>query len=173
MGPILSRIDAARFAIYTLNMRLTIALAAALSLMSACSSSGGCGGGPDKKNDSGQMGGMSGGGSGRGNGTLGEAVSFQGMGKKSSVAPYAAAGAPQTVLCGGFSNLVMDCTKDPLFEEIRKKCCPTGQIEQCAAVPGGARLVARHCAPPAAAPAAAPAPAPAPAASTAAAPSPR
>jgi hypothetical protein len=143
-----------------------LAIAAALAFLGACSSGGsGCGGDAGEKKSSGESTGMSGGG-GAPSGGLGEAVSFQGLGKKkdppppeqpaqaaaspggaapASAAAPAAASAPQAVICGGFPNLPADCSKDPAFDAIKKKCCPTGQVEACQGIPGGARLIGRSC----------------------------
>jgi hypothetical protein len=149
-------------------MRRGLLIAAALAFLGACSSGdGGCGA-PDKKEDTGQSTGMSGGGGGGGGG-LGETVSFQGMGKKQApppaqgAAPAQAAAAPaaktsapaagaasgasssQSVICGGFKDLPSDCFKSPLYPAIKKKCCASGQVERCEAIPGGARLIGKGC----------------------------
>jgi hypothetical protein len=80
------------------------------------------------------------------------------MGKKASSDPAQAAAAalggsgtsapadpPQSVICGGFPNLLDDCRTDPLFEQVKKKCCPSGTVVQCQAIPGGARLTGHGC----------------------------
>lgn len=142
-------------------------MAAALALLGACSSGdSGCGG-SDKKESNGEASSMPGGG-GTGGGGLGEPVSFQGVGKKdappppqqapasaspapapapaSSSQPNAASqDGPQSVICGGFPDLPADCFKDPAYPKIKAKCCPSGQVEQCRGIPGGARLIGRAC----------------------------
>lgn len=142
-----------------------LAFAAALAFLGACSSGGGgCDGGPPKQGngESTSMGGAS----GVSKGGLGEPVSFQGIGpggKKEETPPaqpparQAAASSSgghsqsladngsQSVVCGGFPNLPPDCSKDPAFDAIKKKCCPAGQVEQCQGIPGGARLIGRAC----------------------------
>lgn len=150
-------------------MRGFLLIAAAAALLGACDSSG-CGGAPEKQS-SGESTSMSGGGGGHGGG-LGEAVSFQGIGKKQDPPPAngtaqpqqaaqaAAPGSPaanaaaarssaQSVICGGFPDLPADCSKAPQFDAIKKKCCPTGQVETCQGIPGGARLVGQGCTAPA------------------------
>jgi hypothetical protein len=147
---------------------LALAFAAALFGALACDSGSGCDSG-DKKQGSGQSEGMSGGGGGSSHGGgLGETVSFQGLGKKDAPPPTqagaqaaaapaggsgAAAASPapasQSVLCGGFPNMPADCTTDPAFDAIKKKCCPTGQVLVCQGVPGGARLIGTNCTAPA------------------------
>jgi hypothetical protein len=151
---------------------LKIAAIGAVLLFAACGSGdSGCGG-SEKKDSGGESSSMPGGG-GTGGGGLGEPVSFQGVGKKqeppppqqapaSSAAPAegqaapassgggngggaAPADGPQSVICGGFPDLAADCFKDPDYEKIKKKCCPTGQVEQCQGIPGGARLIGRGC----------------------------
>ena len=146
------------------------ALAVALSLFGACSSGGGCDGG-EKKESSGEPASLPGGPSSHG-GTS-ETVSFQGLGKKTGGAPAAtdpqaaaaalsgeggkpapaavaavAPSAPQSVICGGFPYLAADCKTDPVYDQIVKKCCPTGQVDKCETIPGGARLTGRGCAAP-------------------------
>jgi len=150
-----------------------LAFAVILAFLGACSSGGGCdGGSPDNKPSSGSSGG-GGGGAGPAHGGTGESVSFQGLGRKTGGAPassdpQAAAaalngegakpapaavagntagsgGAPQSVICGGFPYLAADCKTDPVFEQIQKKCCPTGQVTKCEAIPGGARLTGTGC----------------------------
>lgn len=147
-------------------MRGLVLIAAAAAFLGACDSNG-CGGAPEKQS-SGESTSMSGGGGGHGG--LGEAVSFQGIGKKQDPPPAQAAGpaqasqaaAPgspaanaaaasaaasssQSVICGGFPGLPPDCSKAPEFDAIKKKCCPTGQVETCQGIPGGARLIGRGC----------------------------
>jgi hypothetical protein len=56
---------------------------------------------------------------------------------------------PQSVICGGFPNLPADCLRDPSFDAIKAKCCPTGFVEKCQGIPGGARLSGSGCAAPA------------------------
>ncbi|MDE2511845.1 MAG: hypothetical protein KGL74_12045 [Elusimicrobia bacterium] len=125
-------------------MRRTAAIAAVLALLGACTSSGGgCGGDDAKKTDTGQSTAMSGSGGGK-NGSLGEGVSFQGLGKKKPAATQMAA-VPQAVLCGGFPNLPTDCLHDPAITAIKTKCCPTGNITICEGIPGGARLTGTGC----------------------------
>jgi len=51
----------------------------------------------------------------------------------------------QTVICGGFPNLLADCKTDPAFPDVKKKCCPTGIVDQCSAIAGGARLIGHAC----------------------------
>jgi hypothetical protein len=137
-------------------MRRVLAIAGVLAFLGACTSGdSGCGGGGDKKAANGESSSMSGGGGGTGGGGLGEAVSFQGIGKKEAPPPpqqgaapaqaAAPADGPQSVICGGFPNLSADCSKDAAFDAIKKKCCPTGQVEQCQGIPGGARLIGRAC----------------------------
>jgi len=149
-----------------------LAFAVILSLLGACSSGGGCDGGTsDNKPSSGESSGAGGGGPSHG-GTS-ETVSFQGLGKKTGGAPASsdpqaaaaalsgeggkpapaavsghatAAAAPQSVICGGFPYLAADCKTDPVFDQIVKKCCPTGQVPKCEAIPGGARLTGAGCA---------------------------
>ncbi|MBI3566204.1 MAG: hypothetical protein HY079_13495 [Elusimicrobia bacterium] len=145
-------------------MRGLILIAAAAALLGACDSSG-CGGPPEKQS-SGESASMSGGGGSHGG--LGEAVSFQGIGKKQDPPPAngtgqpqqaAGAGSPaaqaaaapaaqasaQSVICGGFPGLPADCSKAPEFDAIKKKCCPTGQVQACQGIPGGARLIGQGC----------------------------
>lgn len=148
-------------------MHRWLALAAALAFLGACSGEGGgCG---EEKKPSSESSAPSAGGAATGGGGLGEPVSFQGTRAKDTPPPAqdqaptpaakpvpqaapaaapAAASAPQSgsVLCGGFPNLAADCSKDPSFDAIKKKCCPTGQVDQCQAIPGGARLIGRGCA---------------------------
>lgn len=145
-------------------MRRFLTIAAALALLGACSSGdSGCGA-PDKKEAGGESSSMPGGGGG-GRGGLGEAVSFQGIGRKEAPPPpqqgpaqapaaapasnASAGGGSQTVICGGFSDLPADCSKAPAFDAIKKKCCPAGQVEACQGIPGGARLTGRGCTAPA------------------------
>jgi len=106
------------------------------------------------------------GGGGGGRGGLGEPVSFQGIGRKDpppppqqgpAQAPAAApasgaaaadassAGGSQVVICGGFADQPADCLKSPAFDAIKKKCCPSGQVDACQGIPGGARLTGRGC----------------------------
>jgi hypothetical protein len=140
-----------------------LAVAVILSLLGACSSGGGCDGGNDNKQSSSSSGG-GGGGSGPSHGGTSETVSFQGLGKKTGGAPASSdpqaaaaalngdgskpapaavasntggAPAPQSVICGGFPYLAADCKTDPVFDQIQKKCCPTGQVTKCEAIPGG------------------------------------
>lgn len=146
-------------------MRLLL-VAGTLALLGACSSGGGCdGGGGEKKTPSGESTTLPGGASSHGGPS--ETVSFQGLGKKTGGDPQAAAAsaalggsgaapapaaaaaasdAPQSVICGGFPYLAADCKTDPVFDQILKKCCPTGQVDRCQAIPGGARLTGRRCA---------------------------
>ncbi len=143
-------------------MKKLLALGAVLAFLGACSgSSGGCGG-DAHKNDAGQSAPMAGG--GPSHGSLGEPVSFQGLGRKAPPPPPAAAqaaassspssapgatasgaGAEESVLCGGFPDLPADCKKSPLFKAIQAKCCPKGQVDRCQAMPGGARLFGHSC----------------------------
>jgi hypothetical protein len=163
-GPRVLRIDAERETIYTAGMNRLILIAVTLAFLGACSSGSGCDGGGDKKPSSGQSSSLSGGaGSSRG---TSETVSFQGLGRKAAgdpaqaaaSAPTAAAaaalgggGAPapaassQSVICGGFPYLAADCKTDPVYDQIVKKCCPAGQVDQCQAIPGGARLIGHGC----------------------------
>lgn len=146
-----------------------LAFAVVLALLGACSSGGGCdGGSPDNKPASGEPASLPGGPSSHGG--TGETVSFQGLGRKTGGAPAAtdpqaaaaalngeggkpapaavaaaAPSAPQSVICGGFPYLAADCKTDPVFEQIAKKCCPTGEVDKCEAIPGGARLTGRGC----------------------------
>ena len=148
-----------------------LAVAVILALLGACSSGGGCDGGSnDNKPSSSSSGG--GGGSGPSHGGTSETVSFQGLGKKTGGAPASSdpaaaaaalngdgtqpapaavaspaggAPAPQSVICGGFPYLAADCKTDPVFDQIQKKCCPTGQVLKCEAIPGGARLTGTGC----------------------------
>jgi hypothetical protein len=151
-----------------------------LGALWACSSGGGGCDGGNNAAPSGQSTGLSVGSGGTGG--TGEAVSFQGLGKKapgdapqsaekaktnalaaalggsgSNAAPGAAPAAPaaapagsgapiKSVICGGYPNLAADCTKDPAFSVIKKKCCPDGTVDRCQAVPGGARLIGKGCA---------------------------
>lgn len=153
-------------------MRRFLAAASVLILLGACTSGdSGCGGG-EKKESAGESSSMPGGG-GTGGGALGEPVSFQGMARKqeppapqqgaAQAAAPAAAGAAgaapasggadpapggsgsQTVICGGFPDLPADCSKAPAFDAIKKKCCPSGQVEACQGIPGGARLTGKGC----------------------------
>ncbi|HXS99353.1 MAG TPA: hypothetical protein VN915_01625 [Elusimicrobiota bacterium] len=149
-----------------------LAFAVIFSLLGACSSGGGCDGGTsdNKSSSSGSSGGAGGGGPSHG---TSETVSFQGLGKKTGGAPAssdpqaaaaalngeggkpapaavagnasATAAAPQSVICGGFPYLAADCKTDPVFEQIQKKCCLTGQVLKCEAIPGGARLTGTGC----------------------------
>jgi hypothetical protein len=63
-------------------------------------------------------------------------------------ASKAAAPDSQSVLCAGFPGLPDDCMESPQLVDVQKKCCPTGIVFACRAVPGGARLTARGCATP-------------------------
>lgn len=120
------------------------AIAALLALLGACTSGGsGCGGDDPKKTSTGQVTPMSGSGGGK-NGSLGEPVSFQGIGKKQAAAPRPAV-VPQAVLCGGFPNLPKDCLHDPAIDAIKAKCCPSGNVTICEGIPGGARLTGDGC----------------------------
>lgn len=147
-----------------------LAFAVILSLLGACSSGGGCdGGSPDSSQSSSGSSGGGGGGGGPSHGTS-ETVSFQGLGKKTGGAPAssdpaaaaaalngdgakpapaavaaAAPAKPQSVICGGFPYLAADCKTDPVFDQIQKKCCPTGTVDKCEAIPGGARLTGTGC----------------------------
>lgn len=145
-------------------MRGLILIAAAAAFLGACDSTG-CGGAPEKPS-SGESTSMSGGGGGS-HGGLGEAVSFQGIGKKQDPPPAGGAGqaqpaaaaspaaqaaaaasaaaSAQSVICGGFPGLPADCLKAPEFDAIKKKCCPTGQVQACQGIPGGARLIGQGC----------------------------
>lgn len=118
-------------------VRRLLMLAAAAAWLGACDSSG-CGA-PDDKPRGEPTSLPSGAG---GHGGLGEAVSFQGTGKKKDPPPAQAA---QRVICGGFPDLQADCSRDPRFDSIKKKCCPDGQVESCSAIPGGARLTGQGC----------------------------
>lgn len=159
-------------------MRRLFLIAASLAILGACSSGDSCGGSSSEKKTApapGETSGMSGGGGSHGG--LGEGVSFQGLGKKApapgvSAAANAATGAlggstaapgpaapSLNVICAGFPNLAQDCSTDPAFDAIKKKCCPTGQVDHCQSIPGGALLIGRGCSAPA--PAKAPAPTPA------------
>jgi hypothetical protein len=40
-----------------------------------------------------------------------------------------------------------DCLRDPSFNAIKAKCCPTGYVERCEGIPGGARLTGTGCTP--------------------------
>ncbi|MFI5348679.1 MAG: hypothetical protein ACHQ2Z_03975 [Elusimicrobiota bacterium] len=137
-------------------------IAGALAFLGACSSGGGCDGGEKKAAPAGESTSLPGGASSHG-GTS-ETVSFQGMGKKTGgTAAQAAAAAlggsgaaapadpPQSVICGGFPYLAADCKSDPLFAQVQKKCCPTGTVDTCQSIPGGARLIGHGCTPSAAA----------------------
>jgi hypothetical protein len=138
-------------------MNRLLLIAGTLAFLGACSSGGGCDGGEKKPAaPAGQATSLPG--RGPAHGGTSETVSFQGMGKKSSADPAqsaaaalggsaasAPAGPPQTVVCGGFANLAADCKSDPLFEQVQKKCCPTGTVDQCQAIPGGARLTGHGC----------------------------
>jgi hypothetical protein len=140
-------------------MRRLIVIAGTLALLGACSS-GGCDSSSNKPSGSASEPPSLGGGTSRG-GTS-ETVSFQGLGKSaapgqtpavSSAAAALGGSAPlpaQSVICGGFPNLAADCKTDPAFDALKKKCCPTGAIDQCTAIPGGARLLGHGCAAPAA-----------------------
>jgi hypothetical protein len=145
-------------------MRL-ILIASVLALFGACSSGGGCGGDDAKSSSSSGDSGGGGGGGGSSRGGTGESVSFQGLGKNPAPPPAngqkqavpgtnvaaaalggsAATSPPQSVICGGFPGLPPDCLKDPVFDAIKKKCCPTGQVDACHGIPGGARLTGRAC----------------------------
>ncbi|MFI5347807.1 MAG: hypothetical protein ACHQ51_15660 [Elusimicrobiota bacterium] len=141
-------------------MRRTALLTAILAFLGACSSGGsGCGEDP-KKTSGGQTTPMSGGSGGGRGGSLGEGVSFQGLTKKPAPAQQAASGqpapsasapaapsGPQAVICGGFPDLPGDCLRAPAFNAIKAKCCPTGYIERCQGIPGGARLTGSGCTP--------------------------
>jgi hypothetical protein len=160
-----ARIDAERKTNYTNPMRQIIAIAATLAFLGACSSGGGCDGSDGKSSSSsGQSSGGGGGGGGGGIHGTGEQVSFQGLGKNpapppangqakpapgTNAAAYALGGSQgtpaQTVICGGFPNMPADCSKDPAFDAIKQKCCPTGQVDQCQGIPGGARLIGHSC----------------------------
>ena len=135
-------------------MNRLLLLAGTLAFLGACSSGGGCDGGEKKAAPSGQSTSLPGGALNHAGPS--ETVSFQGMGKKGGTPAQAAAAAlgggaggpidpPQTVICGGFPNLAPDCKTDPLFEQVRTKCCPSGTVDQCQAIPGGARLIGRGC----------------------------
>jgi hypothetical protein len=148
-------------------------LAATLAFLGACSSGAGCdGGGGEKKTSNGESAGLPGGPSSHG---TGEAVSFQGLGKKTagqpaptgsaaktaaaasalggSNAPAPDAAGAQTVICGGFPYVAADCKTDPVYPQILKKCCPSGTVDKCQAIPGGARLIGQGCTAPADGPA--------------------
>lgn len=150
-------------------MHRLLALAVVFALLGACSSGGGCDGDAEKKPSSGESSGGAGGG-GPSHGGTSETVSFQGLGKKTGGAPAssdpaaaaaalsgaggppapaavaaAPAGGPQSVICGGFPYLAADCKTDPVYDQIAKKCCPTGVVDKCEAIPGGARLTGRGC----------------------------
>ena len=168
-----SRIDAGRKTIYTSGMRGLILIAATVAFLGACSSGGGCDGGDAKSSSgSGQSSGGGGGGGGGGAHGTSETVSFQGLGKNSPPPPAngqsrpasstttatnaaaaalggsaanPSAGPAQSVICGGFPDMPADCLKDPAFDAIKKKCCPTGQVDQCQGIPGGARLIGHAC----------------------------
>jgi hypothetical protein len=146
------------------------AAAFALAFAAGCTGSGGGCAGSSSDANSGQPAPMAGGG-GASQGALTETVSFQGLGRKKSspvvsaaAAALAPAGAPgatavggkaapdvtggaQSLLCGGFSDLPPDCKTSPLFKAIKEKCCPSGTVERCEAIPGGARLIGRGCRP--------------------------
>jgi hypothetical protein len=142
-------------------MNRLLLIAGTLVFLGACSSGSGCDAGGDKKAaPAGESTGLPGGSS---RGGTSETVSFQGLGKKApgdtskATATGAAAAAlggsaasptadpPQSVICGGFPYLAVDCKTDPVYDQILKKCCPTGQVDQCQAVPGGARLIGHRC----------------------------
>ena len=140
-------------------MRRIAAIAAVLAFLGACTSGdSGCGS-DAKKTDSGHPTAMSGGSGGGRGGSLGEGVSFQGLGKKQTPtvqkgavpaqpvpsASGAPAAGPQAVICGGFPNLPGDCLRDLAFNAIKAKCCPTGYVERCEGIPGGARLTGSGC----------------------------
>ena len=158
-GPRVLPIDAKRETIYTVRMNRLLLLAGTLAFLGACSSGGGCDGGEKKPEAAGQATSLPGGAPSHGGPS--ETVSFQGMGKKGSADPAQNAAAAlggsapadpsQTVICGGFPNLLDDCKSDPMFEQVRKKCCSTGTVDQCQAIPGGARLIGHGCTAPTAA----------------------
>jgi hypothetical protein len=146
-----------------MNRLLPLAAAAAAAVfLGACGGSGGgCSSPPPEK--SGQAAPMASGGTSHGG--LGEPVSFQGLGRKppppqqkaaapaqSSSGPSSApgatssgAGATESLLCAGFPDLPKDCSKAPQFKAIKAKCCPSGTVERCEAIPGGARLYGKGC----------------------------
>ena len=143
-------------------MNRLLLIAGTLAFLGACSTGSGCDGGGDKKAaPAGESSSLPGGTS---HGGTSEMVSFQGLGKKAAGDPTkqtptgtaaaalggSAAGAPAaqsgSVICGGFPYLAADCKTDPVYDQIVKKCCPTGQVDQCQAIPGGARLIGRGCA---------------------------
>jgi hypothetical protein len=138
-------------------MNRLLLIAGTLAFLGACSSGGGCDGGEKKPAPAaGEATSLPGGAPSHG-GTS-ETVSFQGMGKKTSADPAQAAASalggsaasapvdpPKSVICGGFANLAADCTTDPLFDQVRKKCCPAGTVDQCRAIPNGALLIGRGC----------------------------
>jgi hypothetical protein len=137
-------------------MRRLMLIAGTLALLGACSS-GGCDAGGGKSSEPAKEAPTLGGGSPHGG--TGETISFQGLGKgapppgmsqaTSSAAAALGGSAPldpaQTVICGGFPNLLPDCKTDPAYAALKQKCCPTGTVDQCVAVPGGARLIGHAC----------------------------
>ena len=143
-------------------------IAGTMAVLGACSSGSCDSGGGDKNAPAGEPKSLPGGSS---RGGTSELVSFQGLGRKApedskpatpsakaesalgGSGASASAGAPESVICGGFPYLTADCTADPVYPQILKKCCPTGQVDRCQAIPGGARLTGRGCTAPSAVPA--------------------
>ena len=142
-------------------------IAGIMAVLGACSSGSCDSGGGEKNAPAAEPKSLPGGGS---HGGTSELVSFQGLGRKAAgdaapAAPAAkaesalggsgssgqaggAAGASESVICGGFPYLASDCTTDPVYQQVLKKCCPTGQVDRCQAIPGGARLTGRGCSAP-------------------------
>jgi hypothetical protein len=150
-------------------MRHLVFIAGLMAVLGACSSGSCDSGGGDKNAPAAEPKSLPGSGS---RGGTGESVSFQGLGKKTAGDPPTpatpaakaesalggsgsnapaggAAGAAESVICGGFPYLTADCTADPVYQQVLKKCCPTGQVDRCQAIPGGARLTGRGCTAPA------------------------
>lgn len=156
-------------------MRGLLLIAGAMAVLGACSSGSCDTGNGDKSAPAAEPKSLPGGGS---RGGTNELVSFQGLGRKAAGDPTpptqtakaasalggsgasapagggasgGAAGGAESVICGGFPYLAADCKTDPVYAQVLKKCCPTGSVDICQAIPGGARLIGHGCTDPAAA----------------------
>lgn len=77
--------------------------------------------------------------------STGPAVAISTAAAKAAAAAKKPALSSRDYVCGGFPGLPADCLKSIRFAAIKQKCCPSGTVEKCQGVPGGAKLTGKGC----------------------------